>query len=264
MKQYCSTDVEAAVLAEIDNLQEIEACRSKITCGDERVTARKAGGCYQFYSYSTVDNTHRYLPSTKKSKQIERLCQGEYNEKLGKAVNERRKALERVLRIIQKTDPNRVILRIHPGKRKMIKEYLQDDNTFSSEWEQVEVNHKESPDRGLTTERGDVVRSKSEVLIANLLFSNNVPYRYEAEYRFPDGIFYPDFTVLNARTRKEYIWEHLGMVANIDYAATAFSRLQRYQEQGLIIGKEIIITLESQGKPLDTKKIQNIIDTYLK
>ncbi len=56
---------------------------------------------------------------------------------------------------------------------------------------------------------GDMVRSKSEVIIANLLHERDIPFEYELPLYAPDGTFYlPDFTVkVRGQT---WFWEHLG------------------------------------------------------
>ena len=65
------------------------------------------------------------------------------------------------------------------------------------------------------TARGERVRSKSEVIIADTLSRMGIPYRYEfpLKLKLPRGKgatnFFPDFTCLNLRTREEYLWEHL-------------------------------------------------------
>jgi hypothetical protein len=54
-----------------------------------------------------------------------------------------------------------------------------------------------------------MVRSKSEVIIANMLAERDIPFRYEVPLFAPDGTFYlPDFTV-TARG-EQWFWEHLG------------------------------------------------------
>lgn len=56
---------------------------------------------------------------------------------------------------------------------------------------------------------GDMVRSKSEVIIANLLHERDVPFMYEQPLFASDGTFYlPDFTVM--AQGKQWFWEHLG------------------------------------------------------
>jgi hypothetical protein len=61
-----------------------------------------------------------------------------------------------------------------------------------------------------------MVRSKSEVIIANLLFDCEIPFEYEAPLFAPDGTFYlPDFTI---RWRgQDWYWEHLGRLEAEDY-----------------------------------------------
>lgn len=51
---------------------------------------------------------------------------------------------------------------------------------------------------------GNMVRSKSEVLIDMQLYTNHIPFRYECELQLGDVTIYPDFTVRNPRTGKLY------------------------------------------------------------
>jgi hypothetical protein len=61
-----------------------------------------------------------------------------------------------------------------------------------------------------------MVRSKSEVIIANMLFQRDIPFTYETPLFAPDGTFVlPDFT-LKAQGR-EWYWEHVGMLDNEAY-----------------------------------------------
>ncbi len=54
-----------------------------------------------------------------------------------------------------------------------------------------------------------MVRSKSEVIITNLLVDRGIPFRYEVPLYAPDGTFYlPDFTI--TWQGKEWYWEHVG------------------------------------------------------
>ena len=45
------------------------------------------------------------------------------------------------------------------------------------------------------TDAGERVRSKSELVIANLLYKNNIPYMYECPLKINNNTVYPDFTV---------------------------------------------------------------------
>ena len=68
------------------------------------------------------------------------------------------------------------------------------------------------------TANGERVRSKSEVIVADLLHSLDVPYAYEQAFSAPDGsVRYPDFTVDDAETGRKLLIEHLGMLDRSDY-----------------------------------------------
>jgi hypothetical protein len=63
---------------------------------------------------------------------------------------------------------------------------------------------------------GDMVRSKSEVIIANLLHERDIEFRYEKPLYAPDGtMFLPDFTLTWAG--EEWYWEHLGRLDLPEY-----------------------------------------------
>ena len=62
-----------------------------------------------------------------------------------------------------------------------------------------------------------MLRSKSEVIIANLLHERNVPFRYEQPLFAGDGTLkLPDFTV--TWRGETFFWEHLGLMDLTDYA----------------------------------------------
>lgn len=63
---------------------------------------------------------------------------------------------------------------------------------------------------------GDMVRSKSELVIANLLHEHDVPFSYEVLLRVPDGTMYlPDFTI--SWQGETWFWEHWGMMSSDSY-----------------------------------------------
>lgn len=71
-------------------------------------------------------------------------------------------------------------------------------------------------ERKLATLSEYFVRSKSEVIIANMLVSEEVPFIYEEPLYAPDGtMFLPDFTV-KFRGETHY-WEHVGRLDLPDY-----------------------------------------------
>jgi hypothetical protein len=84
------------------------------------------------------------------------------------------------------------------------------------------------------TIRGELVRSKSEVIIANLLDSMGVPYSYEQPFFGKDGsVRYPDFTVEDAESGRRLLVEHLGMLDRPDYKSRWEKKLVWYRAMGV-------------------------------
>lgn len=70
------------------------------------------------------------------------------------------------------------------------------------------------------TEKGDLVRSKSEVIIADKLHSRGIRYVYEQPIELGDGITrLPDFTITDDESGVTWVWEHLGMLTDAGYRA---------------------------------------------
>ena len=85
------------------------------------------------------------------------------------------------------------------------------------------------------------VRSKSEVIIANMLHERDIPFRYEQPLYAADGSFYlPDFTV--TWRGKDYFWEHVGMLHREDYRAHWEKKRAWYERN---FADRLIVTEES-------------------
>ena len=140
------------------------------------------------------------------------------------------------------------------------------DELFIKHWEAESYTGKgfSAADIEIYTERGERVRSKSEKIIADKLYAMKIPYKYEVPLPLKGfGIVYPDFVVLNAKQRKVYYWEHLGMMEQPDYAAAAVQKLEQYQKNGIFPGDKLILTYETKTRPLNTKLLEQCIIQYL-
>lgn len=99
--------------------------------------------------------------------------------------------------------------------------FLISDNTSSNELHQEIGRYlgveKHMLNRIYSTVKGDRVRSKSEVIIANLLAQNGISYEYEKKLEYDKGKWIePDFTITLPDGRELY-WEHLGMLGVESY-----------------------------------------------
>jgi ATP-dependent exoDNAse (exonuclease V) alpha subunit len=91
-------------------------------------------------------------------------------------------------------------------------------------------------ERGLIhrTARGELVRSISEVVVADALHAEGIDYLYEKALRGYDGVErYPDFTAEDPATGITVYWEHLGMLSDPTYARRWEKKLAWYKAMGL-------------------------------
>lgn len=137
--------------------------------------------------------------------------------------------------------------------------------TYLEKWEKEPYTQKQFyiDDLKHYTTKNEQVRSKSEVIIADTLNSMGIPYKYEKPLTLGNHTIHPDFTCLNPRTRKEIIWEHFGLMDDPQYAANSCKKLQTYQNSGLFLGQEIIISWETTTSPFTKFQAQQIASKYL-
>lgn len=110
---------------------------------------------------------------------------------------------------------------------------------------------------------GMLVRSKSEVIIANALWHYGIPFCYEEIFHTFDGnYFYPDFTI-HLPDGSVIIWEHLGLLKKKDYCKSTANKLYYFQNEGYTIGKNLIITQDDWKGSCDSENIYHIIETYI-
>jgi hypothetical protein len=98
------------------------------------------------------------------------------------------------------------------------------------------------------THRGELVRSKSEVIVANLLHAAGIDYQYERPLTGPitGGTVRPDFTMIDPGG-DEIVWEHLGMLDRDDYRLSWETKRDWYERNGFAPGQNLFTSTESNG-----------------
>jgi hypothetical protein len=95
--------------------------------------------------------------------------------------------------------------------------------------------------RSHKTVSGILVRSKSEVIIANLLTKHNVNFEYEQLLTANNKTYSPDFTITTP-DNKVWYWEHLGMLHKEDYRKEWAKKEAWYQKH---FPNQLLTTKES-------------------
>ncbi len=222
---------------------------------------------------STRDVKTKYI--THDEETVALLEEKGYLEKLEKTALKEKTILTRIQTLYKKkTDFEKVFLKIPKDKRHLIKPYEPLDVAIDKKrfeiWMEKPRSDKETPKEQFITKNGERVRSKSELIIADRLYIEGIPYHYEAPLMLADeylGQFfewYPDFKVLNTRTGKEYYWEHFGRMDDKKYCASALGKLETYAENGIFEGENLIVTMETSERSLNTQYVDLLIKKYLK
>ena len=99
---------------------------------------------------------------------------------------------------------------------------------------------------------GNQVRSKSEVIICDLLAKSGIKYEYERLLEYAPGKkINPDFTIFLDDGRELY-WEHVGMLGNEQYSEDWSNKLDIYEEY---FHGQLLKTYESGAISSDAEKI---------
>ncbi|WP_210417092.1 AAA family ATPase [Citricoccus sp. SGAir0253] len=120
--------------------------------------------------------------------------------------------------------------------------------------------------------KGIHVRSKSEVIIADLLYSKGIDFAYEQPLVRGGMTRLPDFTIEDADTGETYYWEHLGMLNNDSYRRKWEEKLRWYRDHGIHPWGEgstkradgrLIITRDRPDGSISSAEIEALVDTIL-
>jgi len=131
--------------------------------------------------------------------------------------------------------------------------------------EKYEKNEAHPEHLRFETEQGEMVRSKSEVIIADMLNRRRgeILYKYERPLELEEGgrikVLHPDFTILNIRTGRVFYWEHAGRLGKEDYANDFVWRMNLYVRNGFLPGRDVFVTYETDGKPLDMAVVRAFV-----
>jgi hypothetical protein len=117
------------------------------------------------------------------------------------------------------------------------------------------------------TKREEMVRSKSEVIIANELASRKIDYGYEQPLTIDGATKYPDFTIEDAESGLNYYWEHCGMLHVPSYNRRWKEKLVWYKSHDILPHDDgggengtLIVTRDESNGSIDSSTIAKLLD----
>ena len=246
--------------------------------GSVRIVQRR-NKVLQFYKKTTPGDYQGTYMSREEDGLARSLVQKDYDQRALEKAKDELRLIQSFQTTLQKKSTDTAFAALDETRKTLVTPATLTDAQYAERWQKqpYRKTKKYEENQKLTTDNGELVRSKSEVIIANLLKCNNVPYRYEFPLviaRIDDGEvddgsedyceFHPDFYCLNVRTRQEYAWEHFGKMDDEEYAKRAIEKLSLYSANGYFPGKNLIITMESKNSQIQSHEISRVIKEYLK
>lgn len=220
--------------------------------------------------YSTVCTTGKYIPK----KDIElavRLAQQNYNHKIEKSIGPAIENLSLAYKSLNELNQKIMLEKFSPHRVPLITTLTKTENDYIQFWQQQTYQRKQfAADEAIYfTQKNERVRSKSKIIIADTLCNLKIPYHYEYPIKLKTSnknytTLHPDFLVLNPLSRKEFLWEHLGKLDDINYLNDALKRIKLYISNGIFPGRNLILTAETSSQPLERKLVENIINGILR
>ncbi|WP_051200662.1 hypothetical protein [Butyrivibrio sp. XPD2002] len=246
-----------AVLTECDNRLK------KMPEGKLKVITKK-GKPYYYFRKDGNDASGTYI-RRKNLDKARKLAQRDYEIQVKKALSDEMMALSLYSKAMPEKTYEHVYDEMIYGRKILITPHFLPDEVFVEKWlaEPYEPLNFDGDLAEHYTDCGERVRSKSEVLIANALNKEGISYKYECPLFLGNKKLYPDFTIMKMPGRKVVYWEHLGLLDDAEYIARNLEKIDCYEENGIFLGDNLIITRETSEKPLNMKQVRRLIDHYL-
>ncbi len=240
-------------------LNTIKAIEQKINCFPEgRITIKHHNSASNYYLQS--ENVQKYL--NKSDKLIGELIQKEYLQNVLDALKREASFLEAALKKYPVLTAEEIYSTLPYDRQVYAKPITLSDEQFVERWLSQPYKRKpissEAP--AFITMKGDKVRSKSEMIIADRLWINGIPYKYECPLKIGNKVIHPDFTILRISDRKTLYHEHCGMMDNQKYSDDFANRINLYANAKITIGDNLFLTFETAAAPLNTSLLDELIN----
>lgn len=173
-------------------------------------------------------------------------------------------ALETMTKVFCEVAPDDILEQMPARFKKFPREYFfpqpEADDWAGQPYEQSSY----MPERKIhTTGRGLLVRSKSELAIAETLYKYEVPFRYEQVLEVGTYKLVPDFMPRNKRTGEQFYWEHCGMLENEEYRRHHKWKMNLYESVGIVPWKNLIVSYDGTDGTLNIAEIESVIKNKL-
>lgn len=250
---------------ELDKLiRTLEKTLSEAPAGKLRTVTDNGRTRYYIRSVPS-DRSGKYVSRDNMAK-AEAIAQRDYDYLLKKAAEQERSAIDVLLKTWESGTIEVVRDSLALPRQKLIMPRAMSDADYAEYWRSIPYKPKEFKEGEplYFSAGGTRVRSKSEALLTDIFDSYSIPAKYECPLRLWNGrIIHPDFTLLNIAERKVFIWEHFGRADDPVYMEYNVGRLNDLIKSGWYPGENLILTFETEHRPLNTEVVHDLIKEFL-
>ena len=218
------------------------------------------------YYYLRVDGAKDKYLSRKDNELISHLLQKRYLKEVLKAAKNELAALEKMQDIYSETLSEEIYGNLPDAQKLGVEPIILGDGPDVRQWLN-EPYVRKSFKKGapvFKTLKGDRVRSKSEMIIADRLYVNGIPYKYECPLKVGGKIIHPDFSIIRMSDHKIIYHEHCGKMDDKEYFNDLVDRINLYNQSGILQGNRLTFTFETSDTPFDARVIDRLINEYFK
>ena len=269
-------DIRQDVQKEIDRLekalQEMESALEQAPKGYLKIRKKKEHDFY-YHRYKDEDNNMTLEQYIEKRNEglIKKLAQKSYYTKMKPFLQKELTTLQFYRDNYNPEKADEMFDSLPPERKNLIVPVRMTPGERIRRWncEQYEPCKKHPENLIFKTEKGEMVRSKSEVIIANLLNQNekDLLYKYERPLELKNGreifVVHPDFTILNIHTGKITYWEHAGRMDDFKYLNKHIQKMYLYEVNQLFTGEHVIVTYETTNSPLNIQSVKRYIQRLI-
>lgn len=269
----------AGILTQLENLEKM--VNNELRACEDTAKGYLSGYCrnhrMNFFQTEKVEGRRICHGITGNQTCIQQLCRKAFLEKLLQMVRENQNQLIETKKHMNRLDFEEIICSLpqvyqtvpkkffmFAGMRTPVEQITLEKKRLAVEiraWEQAiyEKSMYRPEERTNITSRGERVRSKGEVVIAEKLYQFDVPFRYEEVLYIGKYIFAPDFKPRRRRDGKVFYWEHCGMPYDERYMRRHKWKLQQYESIGIVPWDNLIVTYNDADGNIDMRIVESEI-----
>lgn len=245
---------------------ELEINKTLVQSPEGKLRVSKCNGVPTYYQITNSKDTCGTYLSKKEPKAIRQLAQKDYLQKLQKEAKEELADIEMFLSKHGEKQLEEIYESLNEYRKKLVIPWVITDEMYIEQWkkEPYETSLYHQEEKVYLTKNDELVRSKSEMLLADMYHELGIPYRYEAQLVLKNGKKkYPDFTLLNPKTQEVVYHEHLGLIDKEEYRQSNMEKLDEYRRNEIYQGKNLIVTYEGEGSYFNIREIREMVSAII-